>query len=130
MTKNEAIQKALLLEAENARLEKLCAKQQKIINLQTQRHQEFQQLYDDRDASAPWLSMAHVLCTDYGVKQGHISQRLLILRQKLVDMQTSLVGRTYFHSDAQVEAENKRIRDALKRIEGEIREIVKDALAE
>ena len=70
----------------------------------------------DADVNADWLSMAHELCTDYGVDQGHISQRLLILRRKLVDMQTSLAGRTYFHSDAQVELQNKRLFEALNRI--------------
>ena len=31
-------------------------------------------------------------------------------------MQTSLAGRTYFHSDAQVELQNKRLFEALNRI--------------
>ena len=47
--------------------------------------------------------MAHELCSDYGVEQGHISQRLVILRRKIIDMQTALAGRTYFHSDSAVE---------------------------
>ena len=67
----------------------------------------------DADVNADWLSMAHELCTDYGVDQGHISQRLLILRRKLVDMQTSLAGRTYFHSDASVEARVSELEAAI-----------------
>ena len=67
----------------------------------------------DSDVNADWLSMAHELCTDYGVDQGHISQRLLILRRKMVDMQTSLAGRTYFHSDASVEARVSELEAAI-----------------
>jgi hypothetical protein len=32
---------------------------------------------------APWLTTAHLLCTDAGIPQGHINDRLLALRQKL-----------------------------------------------
>lgn len=69
MTKNEAIQKVLLLEAANANLEK--------------RNQALQIMCDSMNANAPWLTIAHTLCTDQGVAQGHISQRLFMLNRKL-----------------------------------------------
>jgi hypothetical protein len=38
------------------------------------------------DANAPWLSAAHILCADYGVPPGHISDRLEGLRDKLAKL--------------------------------------------
>lgn len=37
----------------------------------------------DRDRNAPWLTLAHTLCTDAGVPQGHIADRLDGLRAAL-----------------------------------------------
>ena len=38
---------------------------------------------DDSDYTADWLTTAHTLCTDHGIAQGHISERLEALREKL-----------------------------------------------
>ena len=38
---------------------------------------------DDTDPNADWLTTAHLLCTDHGIAQGHISVRLEALREKL-----------------------------------------------
>lgn len=35
---------------------------------------------EDADANAPWLSAAHALCSDMGVPQGNISERIEALR--------------------------------------------------
>lgn len=37
----------------------------------------------DADPNAPWLTEAHMLCTDHGVSQGHITGRIKALREKL-----------------------------------------------
>ena len=35
------------------------------------------------EVSAPWLSEAHMLCTDQGIEQGNITERIRALRDKL-----------------------------------------------
>lgn len=37
----------------------------------------------DADPNAPWLSLAHMICTDSGIPPGHITSRLEALRGKL-----------------------------------------------
>ena len=37
----------------------------------------------EADPNAPWLAKAHMLCTDHGISQGHISDRLDKLRDAL-----------------------------------------------
>ena len=40
----------------------------------------------DTDPNAPWLTEAHMLCTDYGIAHGDITGRLKALREKLQGM--------------------------------------------
>jgi hypothetical protein len=35
------------------------------------------------NTNAPWLTKAHMLCTDHGVPQGHIEWRIDVLRELL-----------------------------------------------
>jgi hypothetical protein len=35
----------------------------------------------EADPNAPWLTKAHMLCTDHGVPQGNIEWRLDVLRE-------------------------------------------------
>lgn len=37
----------------------------------------------EADPNAPWLTEAHMLCSDHGIPAGHITDRLRALRQKL-----------------------------------------------
>jgi hypothetical protein len=37
----------------------------------------------DGDPNAPWLSLAHMICSDAGIPPGHITTRLEALREKL-----------------------------------------------
>lgn len=37
----------------------------------------------DTDPNAQWLTEAHMLCTDHGIPQGHITGRIQALREKL-----------------------------------------------
>lgn len=37
----------------------------------------------DSDANAPWLTIAHIICSDAGIPSGHISERLEALCKKL-----------------------------------------------
>jgi len=37
----------------------------------------------DQDPNAPWLSSAHILCTEHGIPQGEITERIDALRDKL-----------------------------------------------
>jgi hypothetical protein len=39
----------------------------------------------EASVTAPWLSLAHIICTDQGIPQGHITERLEQLRNKLQD---------------------------------------------
>lgn len=39
---------------------------------------------DARNLCAPWLTLAHTLCTDMGIEQGHIETRIKQLRDKLL----------------------------------------------
>jgi hypothetical protein len=40
------------------------------------------QVSDETDLNAPWLTIAHAICTDAGIPQGHITDRLTKLREK------------------------------------------------
>lgn len=42
--------------------------------------------------NAPWLTQAHTLCTDCGIPQGHINDRIAHLRQVVGEMQHRLKG--------------------------------------
>lgn len=46
------------------------------------------QWQDDADPNAPWLTEAHMLCTDQGIAAGHITERLRALREKLAAQST------------------------------------------
>lgn len=43
---------------------------------------------DDKDSNAPWLTEAHMLCTDAGIPHGNIIERIKALREKLADDKT------------------------------------------
>lgn len=47
-------------------------------------HREVKELYED-DINAPWLTTAHIICSDAGISHGHIADRLTLLRDKLDD---------------------------------------------
>jgi hypothetical protein len=47
---------------------------------------------DDTDENAPWLTLAHSICTDAGIEQGHITDRLTLLRDKLAAQPTPAVS--------------------------------------
>ena len=40
-------------------------------------------IVEDANANAPWLSLAHSICTDSGIEHGHIKKRLQALQDKL-----------------------------------------------
>lgn len=44
----------------------------------------YKQAIADADLNAPWLTAAHMLCTDAGVEPGHITDRLEQLRAMVV----------------------------------------------
>lgn len=37
----------------------------------------------ETDANAPWMSEAHMLCTDYGIAHGLLTDRIRALRRRL-----------------------------------------------
>lgn len=61
---------------------------------------------NDCDPSAPWLTVAHTLCTDYLIEQGHISDRLEGLRKK--------IEHAYKHCDSEAEIATLRGNDNRK----------------
>lgn len=65
------------LERENAELLGLTNE----LNQQRQKRRERQ----DNSENAPWLTLAHMICTDHGVPQGHIEWRLNVLRELLAE---------------------------------------------
>lgn len=50
-----------------------------------QLERELAEARKDADANAPWLSAAHALCTDMGVPQGNISERIEALREVVME---------------------------------------------
>lgn len=42
------------------------------------------------DANAPWLTQAHILCSDHGIPPGNISDRLSLLRIRLAELPEKL----------------------------------------
>jgi hypothetical protein len=47
--------------------------------------QEIDRLTAEQDVNAPWLSLAHIICTDMGVPQGRIEWRLQVLQGLLAE---------------------------------------------